>query len=364
MAHEMSHVYMQHSAKQAGKAQTTSLIAGIAGAVLGGTVGGAAGQLGQMGIQMGAQGLMMKYSRSDESQADAVGAVILYKAGYNPQGMADFFKTLAAQGGSSGPSWMASHPDPGNRQEAIQKEIRNWPPKNYLGSSAAFEQVRQHAMGLKTYTGQEIEQGAKAGQWAALNKKNGAVYAQSGGGALERTSASAPAKATPVALQSVLPGQRMVSADLGPLKLQRPENWQVRMPQKRGDFVTIAPGAGVTANGVGYGVLLNGIAQQGRTNLDDVTRQLVQQMQQDNALEPLGNPQSTTVGGMPGRSVMLQSASPFPSANGQPQKERDWLVTAQQRDGSVIFMVFVAPQTDFARFQPAYEAMLRSVQFK
>src|ERR1700704_1327409 len=41
MGHEMSHVYMQHSAKQAGKAETTSLLAGIAGAVLGGTAGNA-----------------------------------------------------------------------------------------------------------------------------------------------------------------------------------------------------------------------------------------------------------------------------------------------------------------------------------
>ncbi|HET6958139.1 MAG TPA: M48 family metalloprotease, partial [Vicinamibacterales bacterium] len=94
MGHEMAHVYMQHSAKQAGKAQTTSMLAGIAAAVLGGTVGdkagGLVGQLGQMGIQMGAESLMMKYSRNDESQADEVGTVILYKAGYNPQSMADF----------------------------------------------------------------------------------------------------------------------------------------------------------------------------------------------------------------------------------------------------------------------------------
>src|SRR5262252_2325805 len=107
MGHEMAHVYMQHSAKQAGKAQTTSMLAGIAGAVLGGTVGskagGLVGQLGQMGIQMGAQGLIMKYSRNDESQADAVGAVILHKAGYNPQSMADFFKLLASQGGQAPP---------------------------------------------------------------------------------------------------------------------------------------------------------------------------------------------------------------------------------------------------------------------
>src|SRR4029434_5135564 len=40
MAHEMAHVYMQHSAKQAGKAQTTSVIGGIAAAILGGVAGG------------------------------------------------------------------------------------------------------------------------------------------------------------------------------------------------------------------------------------------------------------------------------------------------------------------------------------
>src|SRR6185295_20185625 len=85
MGHEMAHVYMQHSAKQAGKAQKTSMIAGIASIALGATgvgnaAGGLVGQLGQMGIQMGTQGLMMNYSRHDESQADAVGAVILHKA--------------------------------------------------------------------------------------------------------------------------------------------------------------------------------------------------------------------------------------------------------------------------------------------
>jgi len=76
MGHEMSHVYMQHSAKQASKAQTTGLIAGLAGAALGATMGGTLGELGQMGLQIGAQGLMLKYSRSDEAQADAVGLAL------------------------------------------------------------------------------------------------------------------------------------------------------------------------------------------------------------------------------------------------------------------------------------------------
>jgi len=371
MGHEMAHVYMQHSAKQAGKAQTTSMIAGIASAVLGGTVGGTAGglvgQLGQMGIQMGAQGLMMKYSRNDESQADAVGAVILYKAGYNPQGMVDFFKTMGGEGGSAPPEFFSSHPNPANRQQEIQKQIAHWPPENYVEDSPNFEKLRQHAMGVKAYTAQEIQAGAKSGQWVALNQKNGASLHSSGASTFPtRASAAANSPPASVSLQSVLPSHRMVHADLGPLKIQRPENWPVTMPEQQGQFVTIAPHAGITSSGVGYGLLLNGVAgpKGQRLSVDDMTVQLIQHIQQNNQLEPLGKPEPITVGGIESRSTFLRSPSPFPDANGQTQQERDWLVTVPQHDGSMIFMIFVAPQADFARLQPTYEAMLTSVQLK
>jgi len=175
MGHEMSHVYMQHSAKQAGKEQRTEEIAGIAGAILGATEKGAVGSLAQEGIKFGAEGLVLKYSRTDEAQADAVGAIILYKAGYNPQAMADFFKKLASEG-SSGPQFLSNHPNPGNREVAIQKEIASWPPQKYNAADASFLTVRQHAIGLRVYTAQEIAQGAKTGEWAKLNKQNGAAF--------------------------------------------------------------------------------------------------------------------------------------------------------------------------------------------
>jgi len=368
LAHEMSHVYMQHSAKQAGKAQTTGLIAGIAGAVLGGAVGGMAGELGQMGINMGAQGLMLKYSRSDESQADAVGAIILYKAGYNPQAMADFFKKLESEGGSP-PQWLSDHPNPGNRQQAIQKEIKDWPPKEYASDSPAFQATRQHAMGVKAYTAQEIAQGAKSGEWAALNQKNGASFNPAGSNTIHATSPTPnePATKASVALESVLPGRKMVAANLGRVKISHPDNWQVTVPHKQGNFVTIAPPAGVTDKGVGYGVLLSGIApRQGQSvNIDEVTSALIKDMQQNNnGLQQVGGSRPITAGGAEGRSVVLQSRSPFPAANGQPQAERDLLVTVPGRDGSVIFMIFVAPETDFPRFEPTYDAMLKSLKFR
>lgn len=175
MAHEMSHVYMQHSAKQAGKAQTTEEIAGIADAILSSTTKGAVGSLAQEGIKFGTEGLILKYSRTDEAQADSVGAIVLYKAGYDPRAMADFFKKLAA-GGSSGPQFLSDHPNPGNREAAIQKEVAEWPPQKYGAADATFLAVRKHAMTVRVYSAQEIAQGAKSGEWAKLNKQNGATF--------------------------------------------------------------------------------------------------------------------------------------------------------------------------------------------
>jgi hypothetical protein len=372
MGHEMAHVYMQHSAKQAGKAQTTSLLSGLASLALGvsgagNVAGGLVGQLGQMGIQVGTQGLMMKYSRSDESQADSVGAVILYKAGYNPQAMADFFQMMQAQGGEAPPEFFSSHPNPGNRQQAIQKEIKSWPPKNYTADSPAFAKARQHAAGVKVYTAQEIAQGAKSGQWAQINQKNGAVLKANGGSVFPTAAqAAAPDRTTTVSRQAIAPSQRMVAADLGAMKMHRPDNWLLKLPEQQGQFVTIAPKAGVTRDGVGYGVLLNGLPAQQvqRAGIDEATGKLIQVMQQNSGLQPLNKAQAITVGGIQGRSVMLQSPSPFPDANGRAQQERDWLITVPQRDGALIFMLFVAPAADFAYLQPTFEKMLRSAQFR
>jgi hypothetical protein len=136
------------------------------------------------------------------------------------------------------------------------------------------------------------------------------------------------------------------------------------MPKHQADYVTIGPEAGVTANGVGYGVLINAARTNGqRINMDDITTELVQQLQRTHGVKPISNAEPIGVNGVQGRSVMMQSASPFPSASGQQQLESDWLVAVPQSTDLVIFFVFVAPQSQFARFQPTYEAMLKSVQF-
>ncbi|HZP25386.1 MAG TPA: M48 family metallopeptidase [Terriglobales bacterium] len=360
MAHEMSHVYMQHSAKQAGKTQTTAALAGIAGAILGAAAGGVIGSLAQAGINFGAQGIILKYSREDEAQADAVGAIIMYKAGYNPRAMADFFKLLASEGGA-GPQFLSDHPNPGNREQAIQQEIANWPPKTYVTSSPAFQQAHQQASAIKVYTAEQISAGAKNGQWARLNRQNGAVFGPNGG-AVVPASESAPA---PIALSNVLPNQHMVSSDLGFVNIARPDNWQLTMPRQTGESIRIAPSAGVAGNNVGYGVIIDALKAQPDQPLDQVTSNLVSALQSGgDDLQPVGSAQPISVGGAKGLSVKMQSTSPFPDADGQSQKERDWLVTAQRSDGSVVYMVFVAPESQWDKFSPAFDSMLKSVRLQ
>ena len=55
-----------------------------------------------MGISIGAGGVFTNYSRDAETEADMVGAQIIYDAGYNPNAMVTFFQELKQQGKGSG----------------------------------------------------------------------------------------------------------------------------------------------------------------------------------------------------------------------------------------------------------------------
>jgi predicted Zn-dependent protease len=170
MAHEISHVYMQHSIKQLKKQQLQQGLVGILGAVLGQS-NGAAASLARLGIGIGSGMLSLKYSRGDEAQADSVGAILMYRVGYPPVELAQFFQTLEQQGGASGPNFLSDHPNPGNRVAAIQQEIQGWPPVNTQVNNQAFQRVKDKAQGVRAYTAQEIAQGAKDNTWAKQNER-------------------------------------------------------------------------------------------------------------------------------------------------------------------------------------------------
>jgi hypothetical protein len=323
-----------------------------------------------MGVQIGGGMLLMKYSRSDEAQADAVGAIILYRSGYDPEALARFFNKLNEEsGGSRGPQFLSDHPNPGNREQAIEKQIERWPPKQYRTSNSAFNQARKHAQSVQSYTAQEIADGAKSGRWAELNRRSGAVFKAPPGVQIQQNASQeqgggGQGPSGPVSHRDVAPSSQMVNEKLGPINIARPENWEVMGGQQQGQGVTIAPRAGVAGNGIGYGVVINGVQPQNSGDIDQVTDNIVRSLQNGGGdLHQISDAQAITVNGARGRSVMMESTSPFTTSGGSSQKERDWLVTAPQPDGSVVFFVFVAPSAEFEGLRPTFNEMLRSVRF-
>src|SRR5260370_20975497 len=109
MAHETSHVALRHGTNQATKAQLTS----VPFAILGGMVGGnSAGELlAQLAASFSLNSILLKYSRTDESQADVLGTPILYDSAYDPRAMAPVFENLGAETQGKHPAPFSSdHP--------------------------------------------------------------------------------------------------------------------------------------------------------------------------------------------------------------------------------------------------------------
>lgn len=354
MAHEISHVYMQHSAKQMTKGALAQGIAGVLGGLLG---QGKLGTLAQLGINVGAGVVMLKYSRKDETQADSVGTMLMYKAGYNPQGAADFFQKLEQSGGGRGPEFLSGHPNPGNRRAAITKQIQGWPAKNYQTNSQTFVSAKKQAGGIKSYTAQEIAAGAKQGVWAKQNKESGATPANlpattSGG--------SGGGDVSSVTLEQVKPSSNFKQLQHSAYTVAYPENWQPSGDQNSG--VTIVPPAGASESGIAYGIVIDGADANG--DLDQATQSVIQNIQQQNpGMKVSGNAKDIQVNGTTGKSVELTNVSPV-TKDGKQLTERDWLVTLPRPQGGLLYLVFIAPENTFAQLQPTYKKMLESLQLR
>ncbi len=335
MAHEISHVAMRHSVREAQKAQWIQLPAAILGGVLGN--GSLGGQLAQMGIALGANGIIMKYSRDAETEADLVGSQIMYDAGYDPYSMVEFFQVLEKEsGGSNPPQFLSDHPNPGNRAQTVSQAIAKFPKKQYARSdSSQFVAMKKVADGMKALSAQEIAQQQKNRTPATINMPNPGDVMPSGG---------------------------TKTLDAQVFRIQYPGNWEV-MGQQQGGSVTIAPRAGVAQGAVAYGAVINAVPAPNRqASLAEISDAVLQQLAQENPdMRPVGSAQDVSINGAPARIVPVQSTSPI-QANGRPLAERDLVVTVQRPDNSLLLLVFVAPEQDYSKLQSAYEGMLKSLQ--
>jgi predicted Zn-dependent protease len=143
IAHEEGHVVMRHGTHQASEmilAQAPlSILAGLLG-----QSSSLASQLAQLGLTFGVNSILLRNSRSAESQADEVGTYILYRAGYDPYGMAQFFAIIQKKYPQRTIQFFSDHPNPGNRIRNVGEEIpRLGPKKDWKTDSPEFQAVKQ-----------------------------------------------------------------------------------------------------------------------------------------------------------------------------------------------------------------------------
>lgn len=124
LAHEMGHVAARHSVSQQTKQQLGTLL------LIGGMIASEKfAQYAEYAMQ-GMQLLFLSFSRDDERQADQLGVAYSSKMGYDAHKMADFFKVLVkmnmAQAEGGVPTWMSTHPDPGDRLVTVNNMATQW----------------------------------------------------------------------------------------------------------------------------------------------------------------------------------------------------------------------------------------------
>jgi predicted Zn-dependent protease len=124
LGHEIGHVTARHSARQQNK-QLFGTLGTIATAIL----LPQATEMAQQGIGLA----ILSYSRAHESESDEIGVEYSSKIGYDAHQMANFFSTIKRISDNAGqaiPTFMSTHPDPGNRNVRVNKLATEYQAKN------------------------------------------------------------------------------------------------------------------------------------------------------------------------------------------------------------------------------------------
>ena len=115
MGHEVSHALLEHARERMGKTMATRGVLEIGAALFG------LGNAGRMVGDLGGQLLTLKFSRDDESEADALGLILAAKAGYNPRAGVTLWRKMLEASKGAPPQWLSTHPS----GEARIREIEN-----------------------------------------------------------------------------------------------------------------------------------------------------------------------------------------------------------------------------------------------
>lgn len=123
IAHEVAHVLARH-----GNERISTQFAASAGLELLSALAGEPtatkhmlfGLLG-LGTQVG---VLLPFSRTQESEADLLGLTLMAEAGFDPRESVELWRNMIAEGGDSPPEFLSTHPSGETRIEALQARMQ------------------------------------------------------------------------------------------------------------------------------------------------------------------------------------------------------------------------------------------------
>jgi len=339
MAHELSHVALRHGTAQATKArkyQAGATAAAILGTILGGP---GLGQAAEAPFVLP----LLKFSREYETEADILGARIMANAGYDPRDLANMFRTIEQQGGGGG-GFLSDHPSPENRYARINQEAQYLQVNNPIRDNHEFLAIKERLRGYpRAQSMAEIAQSGQRypNQGSQYPTRDQTNYPSSSRGRVEDPSTRFRAY-----------------TELGVVKISVPDNWREISGQ---ESVWFAPNGGYGSTS-GQAVYTHGVnigtAQTNSRNLQQATNEFINTLEHGNGnLRSRSGYQRTSVAGRSGLSISLSNTN---EATGRPEVVD--VVTTLQRNGELLYIMMVAPDSDYDNYQSTFQNILRSVQ--
>jgi predicted Zn-dependent protease len=122
IGHEIGHVMAEHSNER-----VSTAFAANAGVQLAAALSGTDGPKQQMLmglLGLGAQfGVLLPFSRTQESESDEIGLTLMARAGFDPRAAINLWENMAQAGGAQPPEFLSTHPSHGTRIEDLRAQM-------------------------------------------------------------------------------------------------------------------------------------------------------------------------------------------------------------------------------------------------
>jgi predicted Zn-dependent protease len=124
VGHEIGHVIARHSNERVSQQFAAQTGLALTQVLIGATATSGTGQLLMGLLGVGTQyGILMPFSRIQESEADLIGLDLMAQAGFDPQESIVLWQNMAAAGGETPVEFLSTHPSHGTRIKDLQQRM-------------------------------------------------------------------------------------------------------------------------------------------------------------------------------------------------------------------------------------------------